>query len=459
MLTDRFYQQFVYWGVWILIPFLWEILIGIISSIFVAAKWFKKKEKDLDHFPVVTILVPVYNSESTLYACLNSILCQTYPSEKIEVYLVDNGSKDNSYVIFEKFQAAFPKLRVWWISSSQGKAKALNKGVFGSNGKYVINIDSDGWLDCDAIKNIVTRFENNDKISCMTGVILTDPELIKNTDNSVLKLIRICELFEYNESFLIGRHFESIFNNLYTLAGAFSCFRREVLLKTQLYNCETIGEDAHMTFQVRNFVGGRVEMCENAFFYVDPIENINKLYTQRQRWQRAQLEVASLFSRNHLGNLIDFFLRSASRKILSDHTLAFPRLIWIFAIIYLYFINYPLKLIIGSNLLIYLLYVVNSFFYMLVSFLYLRKKNNIKSYLYNHWYICFLLPVYRFLVYWMRMAGIINSMTTESKWRTQSFSEEIQFIRQYFKQNILSKFIIFNKLNKFINDEDKRGKN
>lgn len=384
---------------------------------------------------------------------LKSIVQQEYPIEKIEVILIDNGSEDNSYEVFTEFQAQHPNLRMWYYVSHQGKAKALNKGIFSSKGKYIINIDSDGWLDKHAVRYVVEQFEAHRDIACMTGVILVDHKLAKGKSSLLLDLVRKCELFEYIEAFLIGRNCQSFFNSMFTLAGAFSCFRKEILNKTAMYNFETVGEDTHMTYQIREYDMGKVVLCEKAFFYVDPIDNLDKLYTQRQRWQRGELEVASLYVDKHIGSLKDFFTKFTMRIIITDHTLTFPRLIWVFAMIYLYFINYPLKLLVGANLLIYACYVFNSFLYLFVSWFYLSTQKETRSYCFKNWYICFIIPVFRFLVYWMRIAGIINSITADSKWKTETFSSEMKILNSTVKKSFVEKVPILGRLRKVLNEK------
>lgn len=453
MQNNRLLQQFLYWGSWLIIPLLWEVLGGIASYFIILVKRISKKSRELVHHPYVSILIPVYNSEDTLEACLRSVIQQNYPAECMEIILIDNGSTDKSYEIFTGLQFEHPSYRIWWSSSEQGKSKALNKGIFGCSGKYIINIDSDGCLDSQAIRNIVSRFEYDKQVNCMTGVVLIRPDRIVQTKRKMLKVLQICELFEYTEGFLVGRNYESTFNSLYTIAGAFSAFRREALLKTQMYNAETLGEDTHMTFQIKNFVGGKTLLCEDAFFYVDPVPSLDKLYIQRQRWQRAQMEVASLFLEDHLGGLLNFLFKPAMRKLLSDHTMAFPRLIWFFAMIYLYFINYPLSLLIGANILLYLSYVLNSFLYLHLSILYLKKQKPVKSYLIKHWYFCFILPVYRFITYWIRVAGIINSIRSKSHWRTQALSEELSAIRSGIKTNVNKRMPVLERIRNIFNHE------
>lgn len=324
METKVLLQQFIFWGVWIIIPLLWEVITGFASVAVVIIKYLKKSCIQLEYYPRVTVIIPAYNSQKTLEACLKSVFNQSYPVDKIEVFVIDNGSKDGSYDRFNEFQLANPHLNMWWYRSIEGKSKALNKGIFGCTSKYLINLDSDGKLDENAIKNIVARYESNEKISGMTGVVLIDPQLVEKTEGRMLKTLRLCEFYEYVEAFLVGRNFQSVTNTMYTLAGAFSSFRKEVLMKTQMYNSETVGEDTHMTYQIRQFAGGRITMCEDAFFYVDPIDSLDRLYIQRQRWQRGQLEVAKLFDTISIGNFFDYFKKFSMRIIVSDHTLAFP---------------------------------------------------------------------------------------------------------------------------------------
>jgi poly-beta-1,6-N-acetyl-D-glucosamine synthase len=451
MIDGGIWQQLIFWGVWLVIPFIWEIFGGFAAAGIIAVKALSRQDAELTYYPEVTILIPLCNYQASLEACLRSIAGQDYPVGRMEVFLIDNGTTDGSFDVFEKFQAEHSEMRLWWYNSGQGKSKALNKGIFAGTGKYLVNIDSDGWLDKQAVRNIVTRFEADGRVSSMTGVVLTSPEKIEDTHNPLLKIMKICELLEYNESFLVGRSFQSVFNSLHTMAGAFSCFRREVLMKTQMYNPETVGEDAHMTRQVKDFTGGRVTLCENAFFFTDPVDNLDKLYVQRQRWQRGELEVAGLFARKHLGGIWSFMTKPAMRKLISDHTLAFPRLIWLFAMIYLYFINYPLSLLVGANILLYLAYVLNSFLYLGVSSLYLHRQPEMRRYILHRWYMCFLLPLYRFIIYWMRIAGIINSLAGESRWHAKNFSDEVNVVRQGVRHQINSKLRILEKLRNFMN--------
>lgn len=428
-MNDQSLREFIFWGIWLVIPLLIDVISGVMGACFVLGQSYKKGKEELTYFPFVNILIPVYNSSNTLMNCLASVQNQNYPIRNISVFLLNNGIKDRAYEIYCKFQEENPGLKIWWIDSSKGKAKALNKGLYMAEGKYIINIDSDGILDQNAVKRVVEKFERKPNINAMTGVVLTDKNLIDETSSFPLRLLQRCELFEYAESFLVGRGFQSMTNSIFTLAGAFSCYRKEAVLKTQLYNLETLGEDTHMTSQIREFQDGKIALCENAFFYVDPVENADKLYIQRQRWQRGQVEVSSLF-RNLVKNERKGLFNVLNYTILKDHTLVFPRFMWIFASMYIVFLGYPLSLIVGANLMMYIVYVLSSILYYLASKPYLKDMNGDAKYMDKHLYVVIFLPLYRSIVFFMRVAGIINSVERVATWNTKTFTEEKRLVTE-----------------------------
>jgi hypothetical protein len=122
--------------------------------------------------------------------------------------------------------------------------------------------------------------------------------------------------------------------------------------------------------------------------------------------------------------------------MVKDHTLVFPRLIWIFAMMYLMFLDYPMKLIVGANMIMYLVYMFNSFIYFFTSKLYLRGQKPVRDYMRKHWYTVILLPIYRFIVFFMRMAGIINAVEKKASWSTKSLSEETGVLRNKLNEGL-----------------------
>lgn len=431
-MLNKVSSDLIFWGIWLIIPLIIDGIPGIYIAFNLFATRFKsKKHKILKSYPMVSIIIPVYNSANTLEECVQSVIKQKYPKDKIEILLIDNGSIDNSYEVFCKLKNTYLNTQMWWLTSEKGKVKALNKGLYLSKGQYLINIDSDGTLHEDAIFNMIYDFEQDHSIDAMTGAILINKDSMTNDKKKkFLKLIQKCELYEYLEAFLVGRFYESKRNKMFTLAGAFSGFKRSSIVKTNLYNNETLGEDTAMTFEIKMALNGKVKLCPTAYFFTDSIESVNKLYIQRQRWQCGELEVAALFKRENLSkklsNIITFTL-------IKDHTFLFSRMIWFFGNIYLIASSYPLYIILISNLLLYFMYSLISLCNFIVVNKYLKNLKTYKCYYRRNFLIVFIIPLYRIFTFFMRALGAINAMDDESNWDRKSFKTELAEISHYIK--------------------------
>lgn len=431
-------NEIVFWMAWVIIPLLVEIIPAMFGIVLLFIKRVRyRKEKDMVYFPEITLIIPVYNSADTLESCLDSVYQSSYPNSSISVMLVDNGSKDDSFSIYKDYQTNHPDMNARWLSAKQGKSRALNMALFNSEGKYIIHIDSDGRLHEEALMNMVKRFENHKEISCMTGSILTDPEAIDGEKKFWKRVLKKAEFFEYAQAFLAGRNYEAELNSIFTLSGAFSAFRKSTILKTRLYNTETVCEDTHVTFQIRYDLNEKINICENAIFFVEPIESMERLYVQRQRWQRGELEVVHMFRKQKKLKKKKELLSSGvmSKIVIFDHTFAFPRMIWYMALLCLSLIGYPFRYILISFVLIYILYVLSAFLYYVNVNLFLKWDKKLRRFYGRKVYYVFLLPALNFVAYWFRLAGIINSIKGTSTWRTKGFKEEVATTKQIIKED------------------------
>lgn len=421
-------SSFIFWAAWIVIPIIMEIVPAIGSCLLLVrrrghARQLQSVECDLPVAPDVTLLVPVYNSADTLEACIDSIAEGTYPVTSIRLYLINNNSKDDSFGVYARCQEKHPELAMQWMDAAQGKARALNMGLFNSQSKYVVHIDSDGALEPHALENLVARFEANPRIDVATGAIMTRPDLVEGYRPGPSRLLRRLEFVEYAQAFLAGRNFASEINYVYTLSGAFTAFRSNAIMESWLYNTDTICEDTQITFQMRYRRRERLHVCEDAIFFVDPIESVDKLYTQRQRWQRGSLEVAHMFDPEGLS------LRHALddvnvNTLLYDHTFAFPRMIWYIALICLLAIGYSGAAVVGAMLAIYVLYVLCGYLYYVAVISFLKPFPALRRYYARQWWVVPLMPCFNFVVFFIRVAGIVNSIGADSAWKTATLTEE-----------------------------------
>ena len=100
----------------------------------------------------VSIIIPVYQVEKYIDKCLQSIICQTY--EDLDIILVDDGSKDLSGDICEKYSRRGKRIKVVHKSNG-GLMSAWLKGLQFANGEYLFFVDSDDWIDRDSIEKLV----------------------------------------------------------------------------------------------------------------------------------------------------------------------------------------------------------------------------------------------------------------------------------------------------------------
>lgn len=434
-----------FWITWALIPIVVEIIPSIVSTAKLMHRQRRMpKLKTPQKWPWVTIIVPVYNSEDTLFDCIRSIDRQTYPKQAMQIILANNQSTDDSFGAYARAQDAFPNLFLRYVNTDKGKARALNAAIYESIGSYVINIDSDGLLEPNAVKNMVLRFESDNSIAAMTGAVLPQRQLVQQVSGWWHRLLAKNEYYEYAQAFLSGRTIESFRDQLFTMFGAFSAFRREVLMETFLYDTDTIGEDTDMTFQIRTRLGKKVVICANAIFYVEPISGFAELYTQRQRWQRGELEVAQNYMAQ-TASLRGFFKDFLVRRIMIDHTFTFPRMIWTFATLVLIAFGYSTLVVGLSYLLIYGLYVLVGVINFISVGILLKPYPAERRFYSRLWWLTLTLPIYMFLTGWIRLVGVINAMTTHATWRMRGFSEEWhqliavlrddrQTVRDYYRQ-------------------------
>lgn len=445
-----------FWAAWLIIPFIMEIIPSIGSVFVLIKKHIKNKEFEKPAIdPEITIMIPVYNSEDTLEECLASVHESDYPDSSMRIFVINNQGSDKSFEVFSHCQEKYPSLRMQWMNSMQGKSRALNLALFNSRGKYIINIDSDGYLEKSAIRNVVTYLENNQELDCVTGTILTDPGKISKYKTIRGRLLRKLEFLEYAQAFLAGRSYAAEGNVIYTLSGAFSIFRKSFVLKSQLYNTDTICEDTELTFQARYLQNARIGVCENAIFFVDPIESPGRLYTQRQRWQRGSLEVSHMFLSKKM-KVKNMFRDTGVRTLLYDHTFAFPRIIWYLILFCLMLMNYSPVMLILALILQLIMYIIINYFYFISSLVYLRPFRSIHDYYRRLFYLVPLMPVYNMAIFFIRFAGIINSIGSKGVWSARTPSEERADVRAVFLNDFKKIRNVIKRIRQAFNDGEEK---
>lgn len=110
---------------------------------------------------MVSVIIPVFNTENYIDECIQSIINQTYNFNKIQIILINDGSVDNSYNICLEYKEKYKNI-VLINKKNSGVSDSRNQGIKIASGKYIMILDSDDYISNNCIQELVNFMENND---------------------------------------------------------------------------------------------------------------------------------------------------------------------------------------------------------------------------------------------------------------------------------------------------------
>ena len=183
----------------------------------------------------VSIIVPVFNTEQYLEACLDSILKQSYTD--FELIVVDDGSADGSGAICDIYAEEDSRVSVFH-SENKGVSSARNLGLDVAKGRFVMFVDSDDVLPGDALANLVSE----DVDFSVGGMLRILHGSVKEYRHQTDKYYRVGEK---------ERFFDDAFSEMVLMEGpAAKLFRTEIIRRNGLRFAENLhyGEDKVFVF-------------------------------------------------------------------------------------------------------------------------------------------------------------------------------------------------------------------
>jgi len=114
--------------------------------------------------PLVTVILPFYNTQKYLAMSIPSVLLQTYAN--IELLCIDDGSTDNCATIIREYQQQDPRVHLIQIDN-HGQGYARNLAVQNANGKYLMFIDSDDYIEINTIEAAISKLEYDQSDFCV----------------------------------------------------------------------------------------------------------------------------------------------------------------------------------------------------------------------------------------------------------------------------------------------------
>ncbi|MFA6257766.1 MAG: glycosyltransferase family 2 protein [Candidatus Paceibacterota bacterium] len=231
----------------------------------------RKGRITLETYPSVTIVVPCWNEESTVEKTVNSLLGLNYPKDKLEIFLIDDGSADNTLNVINKFKD-YSNIKVFHKENG-GKFTALNLGIQNTKTDFFGGLDADSFADPESLVRIMSYFEKDPNIMAVS------PSVIISSSKNILKK---AQKAEYN----MGVYFKKMLGFLGAInvtPGPMTIFKKKVFDSLGGYNHGHNTEDMEIAYRMqKNHY--KIEHCNDAFVYTNTPGTTKKLYKQRLRW-------------------------------------------------------------------------------------------------------------------------------------------------------------------------------
>lgn len=266
-----------------LIDLIYVFIFGTIifsSSLWILLYFFNREKVNSDpepsRYPSITFLVPAYNEENYIEKCLDSLLDQDYPEDKLEIIAINDGSTDNT---LERMKDYRDRIQIIDKKNS-GKASSLNYALDKVDTELVGCMDADSFPEKDFVKNMVGYFEQEDVKGVTPAMKVWDPQTWPQ------KIIWA----EFIYSVLLRKMF-SIFDSQWVMPGPGSIYEAEMLKELGGWDEDTLTEDMEIAFRMFK-KGAKLKNSTNAYVDTPSPESLRGLFKQRMRWYGGYIENA-----------------------------------------------------------------------------------------------------------------------------------------------------------------------
>lgn len=219
---------------------------------------------------LISVIVPVYNTEKYLSKCIYSILDQTI--KNVEIILVDDGSKDNSRRICKMFSKQNENIK-YIENSHRGVANARNIGLKAATGRYVTFVDSDDYILPNCLEILVNAMRLNEvQISICNFLVEVSPEkkmkpkIVKPISDGVIALMTKEETMQM-----------ALFQDSYKSYVWGKLFILDIIRKNKISFNEkyVIYEDYDFFFSYMRYVDSSIYVAKDLYVYLQRKDGIS----------------------------------------------------------------------------------------------------------------------------------------------------------------------------------------
>lgn len=225
----------------------------------------------LKKYPAVTIIVPCWNEERTLYKTVRSLLNLNYPKDKVKIFLIDDGSTDGTWNIIKKF-LKYPNIRIF-RKMNGGKYTALNLGLSNVDTDFLGCLDADSIADPESLTRIMSSFEKSESVMAVA------PSVVVYKSRNI---IQSAQRAEYHLGVFL-KQMLGFLGAIHVTPGPLTIFRRKVFDDLGPYRHAHNTEDMEIAYRMqKNHYP--IEHCNDAYVYTNTPPTVGKLFKQRLRW-------------------------------------------------------------------------------------------------------------------------------------------------------------------------------
>jgi hyaluronan synthase len=288
------------WARLIIRPSLLWFLMGMMMLGVRTMLWFRYKPvgvNNADQAPSLTVIIPAYNEGSMVEKAIESVIAARYPRERLEIFVVDDGSTDDTWHYITRSALRHPGLiTTVRFDKNQGKRAALAQGFRNARGEVIVTIDSDSVIERDALLAMVAPFRNQN-VGAVAGKVVA----YNRREGLIPRMLHVRFILAFD--FL--RAVQSTYGTVYCCPGALAAYRttavRNVLeaweQQTFLGAPCTYGEDRALT----NFIlaqGYDTVYQRNAVVHTLVPPTYSKLCKMYLRWDRSYVREEFRFISN-----------------------------------------------------------------------------------------------------------------------------------------------------------------
>ncbi|OGJ03486.1 hypothetical protein A3G06_02750 [Candidatus Nomurabacteria bacterium RIFCSPLOWO2_12_FULL_46_14] len=262
----------------------------------------------LAQYPAVTILVPCWNEEKTIYKTACSLLNLHYPKDKLHIFLINDGSTDGTWNTIRRFRK-HPNIKVF-NKKNGGKYTALNLGLENLETPFVGCLDADSYADPEALVRIMSYFEKDSEIMAVaSAAVIYNPQT----------LIQSAQQIEYHISAFTKKMLGTL-NALHVTPGTLPVYKREVFDRLGGFKKAYNSEDGEIALRMHaNKM--KIDYCHEAVVHTLGPDTLRGLFRQRVRWMygflRNLMDYRFLLLKRQFGHLAFFTLPAALISIVT----------------------------------------------------------------------------------------------------------------------------------------------